>query len=180
MLLNMILSVAILLGTAMTAEANSLHDFTLTGIDGKPMPLSQYSGKVVLLVNTASECGYTGQYDGLERLWQMYHDKGLVVVGVPSNDFGGQEPGQATEIATFCKLNYGVTFPLADKTVVKGEGAVPVYGWAAQQAGVLGSPKWNFHKYLFGRDGRFMDWFSTPTEPMSAKLTAAVEKALAE
>jgi glutathione peroxidase len=162
------------------AQASNLHDFTLTGIDGKPMPLQQFDGKVVLLVNTASECGYTGQYEGLEALSLAYKDKGLVVVGVPSNDFGGQEPGKAEEIATFCKLNYGVTFPLADKTVVKGKTADPVYLWAGEQAGMLGRPKWNFHKYLFGRDGKFIDWFSTPTEPMSAKLKSAVEKALAQ
>jgi glutathione peroxidase len=160
--------------------ASSLHDFTLTGIDGKPMPLAQFKGSAVLLVNTASECGFTGQYEGLEKLWESYKDKGLVIVGVPSNDFGGQEPGKAEEIATFCKMNYGVTFPLADKAVVKGKSAIPVYIWAGSQAGVLGSPKWNFHKYLFGRDGQFIDWFSSPTEPMSKKLTAAVEKALAQ
>jgi glutathione peroxidase len=162
------------------AQASSLHDFTITGIDGKPMPLQQFDGKVVLLVNTASECGYTGQYEGLEALWLAYKDKGLVVVGVPSNDFGGQEPGKAEEIASFCKLNYGVTFPLADKTVVKGKSADPVYLWAGEQAGMLGTPKWNFHKYLFARDGKFIDWFSTPTEPMSGKIKSAVEKALAQ
>lgn len=164
----------------MTSSAASLHDFTLTGIDGKPMVMDQFNGKVVLLVNTASECGYTGQYEGLEALYLARKNEGLVIVGVPSNDFGGQEPGKTEEIATFCKLNYGVTFPLADKTVVKGKDAHPVYQWAAKQAGVLGTPKWNFHKYLFGRDGKFIDWFSTPTEPSSVKIRAAVEKALAE
>jgi glutathione peroxidase len=164
---------------SMSAAASSLHDFTLTGIDGKPLPLSQFDGKVVLMVNTASECGYTGQYEGLEALWKAYKDKGLVIVGVPSNDFGGQEPGKAEEIATFCKLNYGVTFPLADKSVVKGKAAIPVYAWAGEKAGLLGRPKWNFHKYLFGKDGAFIDWFSTPTEPMSDKIKMAVEKALA-
>jgi glutathione peroxidase len=164
----------------MTASANTLHDFTLTGIDGKPMPLKQFEGKVVLLVNTASECGYTGQYEGLEKLWTAYKDKGLVIVGVPSNDFGGQEPGKAEEIATFCKFNYGVTFPLADKAVVKGKTAIPVYEWAGEKAGMLGRPKWNFHKYLFSKDGAFVDWFATPTEPMSSKITSAVEKALAQ
>lgn len=164
----------------MAASANSLHDFSLTGIDGKPMPLDQFKGKVVLLVNTASECGYTGQYDGLEKLWQTYKDKGLVVVGVPSNQFGGQEPGKAEEIATFCKINYGVTFPLADKSDVKGKTAIPVYAWASSKAGMLGAPKWNFHKFLFGKDGSYINWFATPTEPMSGKITSAVEKALAE
>jgi glutathione peroxidase len=167
-------------GLTMTASAASLNDFTLTGIDGKPMALDQFRGKAVLLVNTASECGYTGQYDGLEALYLANKDKGLVIIGVPSNDFGGQEPGKAEEIATFCKLNYGVTFPLADKTVVKGKDAHPVYQWAAGEAGMLGTPKWNFHKYLFGRDGTFIDWFSTPTEPGSAKIKTAIEKALAQ
>ncbi len=173
-------SILALLVNFSMSQAASLNDFTLTGIDGKPMAFSQFKGSAVLLVNTASECGFTGQYDGLEKLWETYKDKGLVIVGVPSNDFGGQEPGKAEEIATFCKLNYGVTFPLADKAVVKGTDAIPVYVWANNRAGMMGSPKWNFHKYLFGRDGQFIDWFSSPTEPMSNKLTAAVEKALAQ
>ena len=167
------------MGTAVAASGSSLYDFTLTGIDGKPFALSQFEGKVVLLVNTASECGYTGQYEGLEKLYLDYRDKGLVIVGVPSNDFGAQEPGEAAEIASFCKLNYGVTFPLADKTVVSGAAADPLYVWAGDKAGMLGKPSWNFHKYLFGRDGEFIDWFSTPTKPESAKIVAAIEKALA-
>ena len=174
------LSLIALLASFSMTHAASLHEFTLTGIDAKPMALSQFKGSAVLLVNTASECGFTGQYEGLEKLWETYKSKGLVIVGVPSNDFGGQEPGKAEEIATFCKLNYGVTFPLADKAVVKGKDAIPVYIWAGKEAGLLGSPKWNFHKYLFGRDGQFIDWFSSPTEPTSKKLTTAVEKALAQ
>jgi glutathione peroxidase len=165
---------------AVAAAEPSFYDFTLTGIDGKPMALSQFKGHPVLLVNTASECGYTPQYEGLEKLYLDYKDKGLVIVGVPSNDFGGQEPGKATEIASFCKLNYGVTFPLADKTVVTGDAADPLYVWAGNKAGMLGRPTWNFHKYLFGRDGQFVDWFSTPTKPESAKIVSAVEAALAE
>jgi glutathione peroxidase len=158
----------------------SLHDFSFKRIDGKPMLLSQFKGKVVLLVNTASKCGYTGQYDGLEELWKKYQGQGLVVIGVPANDFGAQEPGEAEEIASFCKVNYGVTFPLTDKTVVSGKAAHPVYEWAGAKAGLVGRPKWNFHKYLFDRDGAFRDWFSTPTKPKSKKLIAAVEKVLAE
>ncbi|WP_421694276.1 glutathione peroxidase [Aestuariivirga sp.] len=155
------------------------YDFTLTGIDGKPMPLSQFKGHPLLVVNTASECGYTPQYEDLEKLWQAYKGKGLIIIGVPSNDFGSQEPGTSSEIATFCKINYGVTFPLADKTVVKGDKAHPFYKWAGEQAGVLGRPKWNFHKYLIGPDGQFVNWFSTPAKPMGPKITAAVEKVLA-
>jgi glutathione peroxidase len=166
-------------GHSMAVE-RTLYDFKLTGIDGKPMGLSQFKGNVVLLVNTASECGYTPQYEGLEKLYLDYKDKGLVIVGVPSNDFGGQEPGKAAEIVSFCKLNYGVTFPLADKTVVSGAAADPLYVWAGEEAGMLGRPTWNFHKYLFGRDGKFIDWFSTPTKPGSPKIVAAVKAALAE
>ncbi len=166
------------LASAPAMAETTAYDFTLTGIDGKPMPLSQFRGSPVLIVNTASECGYTPQYEELEVLWQAYKGKGLVVVGVPSNDFGGQEPGTASEIASFCKLNYGVTFPLADKTVVKGGNAHPFYKWAGEQAGMLGKPKWNFHKYLIGPDGRFVDWFSTQTKPTGPKIKAAVEKAL--
>ncbi len=168
-----------LFASASAMAETTAHDFTLTGIDGKPMPLSQFKGHPVLVVNTASECGFTPQYEELEALWKAYKDKGLVIVGVPSNDFGGQEPGTASEIATFCKLNYGVTFPLSDKTVVKGENAHPFYKWAGEQAGMLGRPKWNFHKYLIGADGKFVDWFSTQTKPMGPKIKAAVEKTLA-
>jgi glutathione peroxidase len=165
-------------GIEMIATPKTLHDFTLKAIDGKPIPLSQFKGKVVLLVNTASECGYTGQYEGLEQLWLANRDKGLVVVGVPSNDFGAQEPGSAGEIASFCKLNYGVTFPLADKLVVKGANAHPLYKWAGDKAGAAGQPKWNFHKYLFGRDGEFIGWFSTQAKPLGPKITAGVAAAL--
>jgi glutathione peroxidase len=177
MIKTLALTLILLTGTAMAAEP-TLYDFTLTGLDGKPMLLSQFKGKVVLLVNTASQCGYTPQYEGLEAVWEANKDKGLVIVGVPSNDFGGQEPGSNTEIATFCKLNYGVTFPLTDKSVVKGADAIPVYKWAGDQAGFLGRPSWNFHKYLFGRDGKFIDWFSTATKPDGPKIGKALAAAL--
>jgi glutathione peroxidase len=163
----------------MTASERTLHDFTLTAINGKPMPMAQFKWKAVLLVNTASECGYTGQYEGLEELWLANKDKGLVIVGLPSNDFGGQEPGTASEIASFCKINYGVTFPLTDKVVVKGEHAIPLYKWAGEQAGANGRPTWNFHKYLFDQNGHFVYWFSTQAKPLGPKITSAVKKTLA-
>jgi glutathione peroxidase len=178
MLKRFALALILLTGVPAMAAEPTLYDFTLTGLDGKPMPLSQFKGKVVLLVNTASQCGYTPQYEGLEAVWEANKDKGLVIVGVPSNDFGGQEPGSNTEIATFCKLNYGVTFPLTDKSVVKGADAIPVYKWAGDQAGFLGRPSWNFHKYLFGRDGKFIDWFSTATKPDGPKIGKALAAAL--
>jgi glutathione peroxidase len=164
----------------MPAAAQSLFDFTLTGLDGKPMPLSQYRGHAVLLVNTASECGFTPQYEGLEKLWEKYKAQGLVVIGVPSNDFGGQEPGKAAEIATFCKKNWGVTFPLADKSVVSGGDAIPVYKWAEGQAGFFGKPRWNFHKYLFDKNGQFVSWYASSTEPSDTKITTTVNNLLSE
>ena len=160
--------------------ASTLYDFTINGLDGKPMALAQFKGHPVLLVNTASECGFTPQYDGLEKLWERYKAKGLIVIGVPSNDFGGQEPGNGSEIATFCKKNYGVTFPLADKATVSGNDAIPVYQWANSQAGFIGKPKWNFHKYLFNKDGKFVEWFASTTEPQSSKVIEAVDAALAQ
>jgi glutathione peroxidase len=145
--------------------------------DGK-LPTADYKGRVVLLVNTASLCGFTGQYKGLEELWRRYKDKGLVVLGVPSNDFGGQEPGSAEEIKRFCEATFDVTFPLADKQVVTGARAHPLYKWAATQTGVLGTPSWNFHKILIGRDGNVIDWF-TAVSGTGAKLERAIEAALA-
>jgi glutathione peroxidase len=161
-------------GTAMAADG-SVYDYTLPGIDGTPLPLAQFRGKALLIVNTASECGFTPQYEGLQKLYETYKEKGLVILGVPSNDFGGQEPGSAQEIVQFCKLNYGVTFPLAAKTKVKGEGADPLYVWLT---GLGGAPKWNFHKYLFASDGRFVSVFPSADEPMGPKITGAVTAAL--
>ncbi len=132
---------------------------------------------VVLLVNTASLCGFTSQYKGLEELWRRYKDQGLVVLGVPSNDFGGQEPGSNEEIKRFCEASFDVTFPLADKQVVSGPNAHPLYRWAAAQTGAIGTPNWNFHKILIGRDGRVIDWFSA-VSGTGPKLDRAIEAAL--
>lgn len=140
--------------------------------------LSDYKDTVILVVNTASKCGFTGQYDGLETLYQTYKDQGFVVVGVPSNDFAKQEPGNADDIARFCKINYGVTFPMTEKNKVKGADAHPFYLWARNTLGTGSSPKWNFHKYLIGRDGKLIDYYFSTTKPMSKKVMAAIEKAL--
>ncbi|MCC8432973.1 glutathione peroxidase [Reyranella aquatilis] len=151
---------------------------SLESIGGGPLPTSDYAGKVVLLVNTASLCGFTGQYKGLEELWRRYRDKGLVVLGVPSNDFGSQEPGSKEEIKRFCEASFDVTFPLADKQIVSGPNAHPLYRWAAAQTGTIGTPSWNFHKILIGRDGRVIDWF-TAVSGTGSKLERAIEAALA-
>lgn len=158
----------------------SFHDFQFTAIEGQPLPGSSFAGKAVLVVNTASFCGYTKQYAGLQALYDQYKDQGLVVLGVPSNDFGAQEPGKETEIKEFCETNFAINFPMTTKQKVKGADAHPFYQWAAGQVGMLGSPKWNFHKYLITPDGALKDWFSTTTAPDAAKLVKAVEQALAE
>ncbi len=162
----------------MVSSANDAHDFAFTAIDGSRLPLSTFKGKAVLIVNTASECGYTPQYKDLEALWQRYRDRGLVVLGVPCNDFGAQEPGSEGEIKSFCELNYGVDFPLTAKVHVTGADAHPFYKWAAETAGEDASPRWNFHKYLVGPDGALAAWFPTRTSPTATDVTAAVEEVL--
>ena len=158
---------------------NSIYDFELKSIDGARMPLSQFKGQAILLVNTASACGFTPQYAGLEKLWIANKDKGLVVIGVPCNDFGAQEQGDSAEIGAFCQKNFGVTFPLTEKYVVKGHDAAAIYKWAGDKAGKLGQPKWNFHKYLFGRDGNFVTWFASATSPTGPKISKSVAAVLA-
>ena len=155
---------------------DSAYAFSLKSLEGKPMPLSQYAGKPMVIVNTASKCGFTPQYKGLEALWQANRDKGLVVLGVPSNDFGGQEPGTHDEIKSFCELRFGVDFPLTEKVAVTGADAHPLFKWIAQKGGFLGRPHWNFYKYLIGPDGRFVDWYSSITAPGSGRFTKAVER----
>ena len=156
------------------------YDFNFEAIEGGRMPLKQWRGKVLLIVNTASFCGFTPQYEGLQALWQRYEAKGLVVVGVPSNDFGGQEPKSEEEILGFCKGAYNVSFPLTSKQVVSGPQAHPFYRWAADTLGAGAAPKWNFHKYLVGRDGRLLGAFPTRVTPQAPELIQAVEAALAK
>mgnify|MGYP001143261102 CR=1 FL=1 len=156
--------------------ANSVHDFTLKTIDGAPAPLANYKGKVLLIVNVASKCGYTPQYAGLEALYRKYKDQGLVVIGVPANNFGGQEPGTNEEIKEFCTRTYNVTFPMLSKVSVKGADQTPLYGYLTQQTG--GDVKWNFTKFLVGKDGKVIGRFEPAVKPESQELTSAIEKAL--
>jgi glutathione peroxidase len=132
----------------------------------------------VLVVNTASMCGYTPQYADLQALWEQYRDRGLVVLGVPSNDFGGQEPGSAEQIKDFCEVNFAVDFPMTDKQVVTGAKAHPFYQWAREELGSAAAPRWNFHKYLVAPDGRLVDWFSTSTSPRSGRVAKAIQAVL--
>ncbi|MFL6663713.1 MAG: glutathione peroxidase [Rhizobacter sp.] len=158
----------------------SVYDFEALSIDGKPAHLSTQRGKVLLIVNTASECGFTPQFDGLQKLWQAYRDKGLVVVGFPSNEFGGQDPGSDGEIASFCQVNYGVDFPMMSKIEVNGAKAHPLWKWLTSEApGILGSQaiKWNFTKFLVGRDGKVIKRYAPTDSPESMKKD--IEAALA-
>jgi len=156
------------------------YDFSFTTLQGQPYPLKDLAGRPFVVVNTASKCGFTPQYKGLEALWREKKDVGLVVIGVPSNDFAGQEPGTAEEISSFCELNYGVDFPMMSKVHVKGPEAHPFFKWAGSAGGFMASPKWNFFKYLVGKDGQLVEWFSSITAPDSGKFQSAVAKMLGQ
>jgi glutathione peroxidase len=174
-----IVVVAFLFSSALFAKeaSMSLYDLTVNTLEGKPQPLSAYKGKVALVVNTASQCGFTPQYAGLEKLFEEYQAKGLVILGFPSNDFGAQEPGTASQIKTFCEKNYGVKFPMFEKVATKGPSQSPVYKLLTTK---LGEPKWNFHKYLVGKDGLVKQAFPSNIAPDAKELRAAIDAALAE
>ena len=162
-----------------TIDTSSVYDFNAQTIDGQPVSLGDYRGKVLLIVNTASECGFTPQFAGLEKLWEAYAVRGLTVLGFPCNQFGHQDPGSDTEIASFCSVNYGVSFPMMSKIEVNGGGAHPLYKWLTAEApGLLGTKaiKWNFTKFLIGRDGRVIKRYA-PTDTPEA-LAKDIEKAL--
>lgn len=163
---------------AATAPTKSFFDLSTTGNDGKPMPLKNFSGKTVLVVNVASRCGYTPQYKGLEAIYEKYKAKGFVVVGFPSNDFGQQEPGSDAEIKKFCDLNYKVTFPLMKKAEVTGEKKQPVYQWLTKETKFPGEVAWNFEKFLVDKKGEVVGRFKSATAPESPELTKAIEAAL--
>jgi glutathione peroxidase len=158
--------------TKMTA-----HQFDFVSIDGGPLPMKGFAGKSVLVVNTASFCGFTPQYEGLEKLWEAYKDRGLVVLGVPSNDFGEQEPGTASEIKQFC-ATYDVSFPLSRKEKVSGPEAHPFYRWIVAELGEDQAPRWNFHKYLVDPKGELAGAWPSRVEPQSREITGAVDAAL--
>lgn len=158
---------------------STAHDFSLSTIDGAPLPLAGFRGKPVLLVNTASFCGYTPQYADLEKLHQRFAARGLVVLGVPSNDFGAQEPGTAAEIKEFCSTNFHVTFPLAAKEHVVGGEAHPLYRWIEAELGEAGVPRWNFHKYLIAPDGSLAGAWPSAVKPEAREIVAEIEQLLA-
>ena len=155
----------------------NLHDFSIESINGETIKLSDYKSKVVILVNTASKCGFTPQYSGLQKIYERYKDDGLVVFGVPTNDFN-QELHNDDEVKNFCEIRYGVKFPMSSIQKIKGENAHPIYKWIQSNVSVIGQPRWNFHKYLIGKDGNIVNWFSSMTSPTSEGLIKQVEEAL--
>src|SRR5271165_7175644 len=166
--------------TSSSFAASSIHEFTPASIDGAPAPLSAYKGKVVLIVNVASRCGYTPQYAGLEKLYEKYEDKGFVILGFPANNFGAQEPGTNEEIKTFCTRKYSVTFPMYAKISVKGADQAPLYAYLTKDTGpgIAGEIKWNFTKFLVDRNGNVVQRFEPAVTPDSKEVIAAIEKQL--
>jgi glutathione peroxidase len=159
-------------------EGQGAHAFAFTSIGGEPLPMQGFAGRPVLVVNTASLCGFTYQYAALQRVWEAYRGRGLVVLGVPSNDFGGQEPGSGEEIKTFCEANFDVDFPLTEKVHVTGAGSHPLFAWLREELGAGAGPRWNFHKYLIAPDGGVVGAWPSAVKPDGAPITAAVEKLL--
>src|SRR6202047_4301091 len=170
----------VLLMSAAVFAATSIYDFTLPSIDGKPMPLADFKGKVILVVNVASRCGFTPQYTALESIYEKYKDQGFVILGFPANNFGGQEPGTNAEIKTFCSAKYNVTFPMYAKISVKGQDQTPLYKYLTESANpaYVGEIKWNFTKFLIDRDGRVVQRFEPDTTPDSPPVTLAIEQTL--
>ncbi len=165
--------------TPMTTASSDLYTVDFTTITGQPLPFSEFEGTVTLVVNTASRCGYTGQYAGLQELYATFKDQGFTVLGVPSNDFGAQEPGTEAQIVEFCETNYGVEFPLTRKTTVVGTEQHDFYKLAKATLGDKAEPKWNFHKVLVGRDGGFIQAYPSSIRPADTELVADIERALA-
>ncbi|HEX3808139.1 MAG TPA: glutathione peroxidase [Rhizomicrobium sp.] len=158
--------------------SKTAYDFSFKSIDGADLPLSTFKGKALLVVNVASQCGLTPQYSGLEELWKAKRDDGLVILGVPANDFGAQEPGTEDQIKTFCETRFAVDFPMTAKEHVIGAQAHPLYKWVESELGEAAAPKWNFHKYLFNRDGSIAGTFGSRTEPNDAQMGKAIDAAL--
>ncbi len=178
--LRLILCSTLLMAASLFADDAKLYTIPLKDIDGKDTTLKTYAGKPLLIVNVASKCGFTPQYTGLEAVWRKYKDQGLMVLGFPSNDFGGQEPGTTAEIKEFCSSKFDVTFPLFDKVQVKGDAQHPLYAaLTGPESPVPGPVKWNFGKFLIGRDGKIIARFDSKVTPDSPELTKAIENALA-
>ncbi len=166
------------LNKGISDNSKTLFDFKINTINGDELNLSTYKGKTVLIVNVASNCGFTKQYDDLQNLYDIYSKKGLVILGIPSNQFGNQEPGSEDEIKDFCKTNFNITFPMTSKYDVKGENAHPIFLWAKKSFGNSTVPKWNFHKILVNKHGKIVDTFASFTNPRSNKIIKKIEDIL--
>ena len=151
------------------------YDFNFNDLDGSPLKLSEYNNKVIIVVNVASQCGFTKQYEDMQKVWEEYQDKGVIMLGVPSNDFVNQEPGTSEEIKNFCEAKFGITFPMTEKVSVKGSEAHPFYIWARENHGKSAIPKWNFHKIIIGKDGKVAETFASMTNPSSNKFIKTIE-----
>ena len=162
----------------MSDNSKTFFDFKINSINGGELDLSSFKGKTILLVNVASKCGFTNQYDDLQNLYDNFKDKGLIVIGIPTNQFGGQEPGSEKEIKNFCETNFNITFPMTSKYEVKGANAHPIYIWAKDTFGKSTVPKWNFHKILSNKDGKIEDTFASFTGPLSNKVVKKIEQIL--
>ena len=163
---------------SISENSKTLFDFKIQSINGDEINLSNYREKTILIVNVASKCGFTKQYDELQILYEKYKSKGFVVLGIPSNQFGGQEPGTENEIKNFCKTNFNITFPMTKKYDVKGDNAHPIYFWAKNSYGKSSVPKWNFHKILINKDGNVEETYASFTNPMSKKIIKKIEQIL--
>ena len=173
----LIIVLSMFFSTKSMSSDKSFHDFSIESISGGDIKLADYKNKVVLLVNTASQCGFTPQYAGLQKIYDRYKDDGLVVLGVPSDDFK-QELSSDDDVKKFCEIRYGVNFPLTSIQKIKGESAHPLYKWISGNTSVIGQPRWNFHKYLISKEGQILNWFSSMTSPTSEGLLNQVEQAL--
>jgi glutathione peroxidase len=176
--LVMMILASVALAAPAAAASGSMHAFSFTSIDGEPLPMSDFAGQAVLVVNTASFCGFTRQYGALQQVFETYRARGLVVLGVPSNDFGNQEPGTAAEIKQFCEGNFAVDFPLTEKQVVRGDAAHPFFRAVVAELGPDAAPRWNFHKFLVAPDGRLAGTWPSRVEPDAPELIGAIEAAL--
>ena len=166
-------------GNKVNANYDKLaYDFQFNDLDGSPLSLSDYKDKVIIVVNVASQCGFTKQYEDMQKVWEKYQSKGIIMLGIPSNDFGKQEPGTSKEIKNFCEEKFGITFPMTEKVIVKGDDAHPFYLWAKKNHGKSAVPKWNFHKIIIDKTGKVAKTFSSITNPSSQKFKSAIEELL--
>ena len=173
----LILLMTTILGSSVEANYDKLaYDFNFKDLDGSSLSLSEFKGKVIIVINVASQCGFTNQYEDMQNIWEKYQKKGVVVLGVPSNDFGQQEPGTSKEIKNFCEAKFGISFPMTEKVSVKGIDAHPFYVWAHKNFGKSAIPKWNFHKIIIDKNGKVAETFSSLTKPTSSKFIKTLEK----